>query len=109
MERMTMWDPITVLERIGADADAAVPIAGQTGESGEGVALAPALRSAILEGDVRTIRELLRAPEIVCCLIDPGDEEDDEDEEDGEEEEEEEDDEDAEGEMRLGRRPSARL
>lgn len=85
-----MWDPITVLENIGADADFAAAIAAQHGESPEGVGLAPALRSALLDGDVRTIRELLRAPDIICCLIDPGDEEeDDEEEEDGEEEDDE--------------------
>lgn len=83
-----MFDSITLLETIGADSSLMSANAAELRESLESVDLGPELRAALLEGDVQTLRELLRAPDIVCCLIDPSKEEDDE------EEEEEEDDED---------------
>jgi hypothetical protein len=90
-----MWDPITLLETIGADANLANASAAQLGESLERAGLEPALRSALLEGDPATLRKLLRAPDIVSCLIDPGKEDEEEEEEDdAEEEDEDEDDED---------------
>jgi hypothetical protein len=91
-----MWDPITLLETIGADANLANASAVQLGESLEGAGLEPALRSALLQGDPATLGKLLRAPDIVCCLIDPSkeDEEEEEEEDDVEEEDEDEDDED---------------
>ncbi|MDE2051019.1 MAG: hypothetical protein KGJ72_08375 [Gammaproteobacteria bacterium] len=85
-----MWDPVTLLETIGADADLMSGDVAELRESLEGVGLAPALRSALLEGNAKTLRELLRAPDIVCCLIDPSEEEDDEEEEEEEEEDDEE-------------------
>jgi hypothetical protein len=95
-----MSDSITLLETIGADSSLMSADAAELRESLESVELAPALRAALLEGDVRRLRELLRAPDIVCCLIDPSKEEDDE-----EEEEEEEDDED---ESRPAQKPTPR-
>lgn len=88
-----MRDPITLLETIGADADLMNASAAQLAESPECAGLDPALRSALLKGDLAGLRELLRVPDVVCCLIDPGkeDEEEEDDEEDDEEEEEEED------------------
>lgn len=77
-----MRDPITLLETIGADADLMSAGPAALEESLASAGLTPALRSALLEGDVRGLRELLRAPDIVCCLIDPAEEEDDEEEED---------------------------
>lgn len=86
-----MWDPITLLETIGADADLANASAAQLGESLERAGLEPALHSALLEGDPATLRKLLRAPDIVCCLIDPGKEDEEEEEEDDAEDEDEDD------------------
>ena len=86
-----MWDPITLLETIGADANLANASAAQLGESLEDAGLEPALRSALLQGDPAALRELLRAPDIVCCLIDPGKEDEEEEEEDDVEEEGEDD------------------
>lgn len=84
-----MSDPITLLETIGADATLMNASAAQLSESLERAGLEPALRSALLQGDFATLRQLLRAPEVVCCLIDPGKEEEEEEEEDDLEEEEE--------------------
>lgn len=93
-----MRDPITLLETIGADAALMGAGAAQLSESLEGSGLAPELRSALLAGDLPTLQALLHAPDIVCCLIDPAEEEDDEEE--GEEEDEED-----EGELDPARRP----
>lgn len=90
-----MRDPITLLETIGADASLMSASAAQLGESLECAGLDPALRSALLQGDLTTLQELLRAPRVVCCLIDPAEEEDEEEEDDGEDEDEEDDDEPA--------------
>ena len=89
-----MSDSITLLATIGADASLRSADGTELRESLARVGLAPALRTALLDGDVQTLRELLRAPDIVCCIIDPAEEEDDEDEEEGSEEEKEEEDED---------------
>jgi hypothetical protein len=61
--------------------------------SPECAGLDPALRSALLQGDLARLRELLRVPDVVCCLIDPGKEDEEEDDDEEEEEEEEEEDE----------------
>jgi hypothetical protein len=86
-----MRDPITLLEIIGADANLMSATAAQQSEALRASGMAPALRMALLEGDLPTLRELLRAPEVVCCLIDPAEEEDEEDEEEEEDEEDEDD------------------
>lgn len=85
-----MSDSITLLEKIGADADLMSAGAAELRESLERIGLAPALRTALLDGNLGKLRELLRAPEIVCCIVDPAEEEDEEEEE-GDEEEEDED------------------
>ena len=90
-----MRDSITLLETIGADADLMSASAAQLGESLEHAGLEPALRSALLQGDLATLRKLLRAPDVVCCLIDPGKEEEEEEEDDVEEEDEDDEDEPA--------------
>ena len=83
-----MLDPITLLETIGADANLIGANSAELDESLQRAGLTPALRSALLEGDLRTLQALLRAPDVVCCLIDPSEEEDEEEEdEEGEEEE----------------------
>jgi len=84
-----MRDPITLLETIGADANLMNASAARLDESLERAGLDPALRSALLQGDLAKLRQLLRAPDVVCCLIDPGKEE--EEEEDDAEDEEDED------------------
>lgn len=93
-----MRDPITLLETIGADAALMSAGAAQLRESLASLGLAPELRSALLAGDLATLRVLLQAPDIVCCLIDPAEEDDEEEE--GEEEEEED-----EGELDPARKP----
>ena len=95
-----MRDPITLLETIGADANLMSASAAQLDESLERAGLEPALRSALLQGDLATLRQLLRTPDVVCCLIDPGKEEEEEEEDDVEEDDEveEEDEEDEEDE-----------
>lgn len=85
-----MWDPITLLETIGADANLANAGSAELSESLECAGLAPELRAALLDGNAQRLRELLRAPDIVCCLIDPAKEDEDEEEEEGEEEEDDE-------------------
>jgi hypothetical protein len=89
-----MRDPITLLETIGADATLMSAGAAELGESLESSGVAPELLSALLTGDIQTLRGLLRAPDIVCCLIDPAEEEDDEEEEDEDEGQEDEDEND---------------
>jgi len=84
-----MRDPITVLETIGADANLMSAPAAELGESLRAFGLAPALRVALLEGDLGTLRELLRAPQVVCCLIDPAEEEDEDEDEEAQDEEDE--------------------
>lgn len=92
-----MRDPITLLETIGADASLINASAAELGVWLECAGpAAPALRSALLQGDSRPLRELLVAPDIVCCLIDPAEEEEDDEEEeegveDGDDEDEDED------------------
>lgn len=80
-----MRDPIRLLETIGADASLTDAGSAELGESPECSGLAPELRAALLAGDLPTLQVLLRAPDVVCCLIDPAEEEDEEDEEEGEE------------------------
>lgn len=84
-----MRDPITVLETIGADANLMSATAAERGEALRCSGLTPALRTALLEGDLPTLRELLRAPDVVCCLIDPAEEEDEEEDEEAEDDEDE--------------------
>lgn len=85
-----MFDVIDALELLGADADfvGASPARLDAMLQGEGAE--PALRSALLEGDVPRLQTLLRAPRSVCVLIHPAEEE--EEPEDEEEDEEAEDD-----------------
>ena len=85
-----MSDAIDLLESIGADADLVRGTPAVLGELLHRDGVEPALRSALLERDVGALQALLRAPDPVCCLINPAEPEDEEDEE---EEEEEEDDE----------------
>jgi hypothetical protein len=88
-------DPIALLEAIGADASLMSASAAELQEALACAELEPGLRSAILAGDVATLQELLRAPDVVCCIIDPAEEEDDEEEDDEEEEEDVEEEDDA--------------
>ncbi|MGH8325685.1 MAG: hypothetical protein ACRET2_02860 [Steroidobacteraceae bacterium] len=105
-----MLDPITLLETIGADANLMNASAAQLAESPECAGLDPALRSPLLQGDLARLRELLRVPDVVCCLIDPGkeDEEEEDDDDDEEEDDEEEDDEEEEEEDERAVAPEAK-
>lgn len=96
-----MCDSITLLETIGADASLMSAEGAALHELLASAGLEPALRTALLDGDVGTLRALLRAPEIVCCIVDPA-------EEDDEEEEEEEGEEDDEGEIAPTPQPKPR-
>lgn len=88
-----MRDPITLLETIGADANLMSASAAQLAGLPECAGIDPVLRSALLQGDLARLRELLRAPDVVCCLIDPGKEDEEEDEDEDEDEDEEKEDE----------------
>lgn len=84
-----MVDVIDLLEVLGADAD----LVRGTGASFDALlereGVEPVLRSALLEGDAGVLQRLLRAPNNVCCLINPAEpDEDEEDEEDEEQDEE---------------------
>lgn len=87
-----MFDVIDALEVLGADADFARAAPAQLGAMLLPAGLDPAVRSALIEGDVGALRALLRAPSSVCCLINPAEEEEEEGDEEQEEEGEEEDD-----------------
>jgi hypothetical protein len=87
-----VFDAVDALEILGCDADLAGVPAVNLEAMLPGAGLEQALRSALLEGDARALRMLLRAPRNVCCLINPAEEEDDEDEEQGEESEDDGDD-----------------
>lgn len=90
-----MSDVIDVLEAVGADSDLADCTSASLDALLQREGAEPALRSALLDGDAGALQALLRAPDTVCCLINPHEPDDeDEDEEDDEEEEEGEDDED---------------
>lgn len=81
-----MFDLIDALEIMGADADLARGTPAELAAALQSAGLEPALRSALLAGDAAALHALLRAPDNVCCLINPAEEE--EEEEGGEEEEE---------------------
>lgn len=76
-----MSDSITLLETIGADASLMSADAVELRELLESRGTTPALRTALLDGNAQKLRELLRAPEIICCIVDPAEEEDEEEEE----------------------------
>lgn len=85
-----MSDAIELLESLGADADLARGAPAVLDELLRREGAEPALRSALLEGDVSALRALLGSPDPVCCLINPAEPEDEEDEEEEEDEEDEE-------------------
>lgn len=89
-----MFDVIDALEVLGADADlGASSVKLDAMLQAEGVD--PALRSALLEGDVRTLETLLGAPQNLTPFIHtPGEEELPEEEEEEDEEGEDDGDED---------------
>lgn len=90
-----MSDMIDVLEVMGSSADFAGVTPADLGVlmRREGMELPLAL--ALLESDGRVLRTLLRAPDSVCCLINPAEpDEDEEDDEDDEEDEESNEDDD---------------
>jgi len=87
-------DAIDLLESLGADADLVRGAPEVLDELLRREGAEPTLRSALLEGDVSTLRVLLRCPDPVCCLINPAEPEDEEDEEEEEDEDEDEDEED---------------
>lgn len=78
------------LELLSADADFANAMPEDLDAMLQSAGLEPALRSALVTGDAGAVRALLGAPENVCCLINPAEEE----EEGGEREEQEDEDQD---------------
>jgi hypothetical protein len=79
-------DVIDVLATAGADADlaGAAPASLEAMLQNEGVE--PDVRRALLGGDALTLRSLLGAPDHVCSIIQPAEEEEDaggEEEDDG--------------------------
>lgn len=90
-----MFDVIGALERLGADADLAGASSARLGAMLQAEGADPALCAALLEGDVRMLETVLRAPQNLCPFIHtPGDEELPEKEEHDEEGEDDGDDDD---------------
>ena len=90
-----MFDVIGALERLGADADLAGAPAAKLGAMLQAEGADPALRTALLEGDVRVLESLLRVPQNLCPFIHtPGEQELPEKEEHDEESEDDGDDDD---------------
>lgn len=88
-----MADAIDILEALGADSDLADGTSASRDAFLQREGAEPALRSALLDGDADALQALLRAPDTVCCLINPHEPDDEEDEEEEDEEDEEEEDE----------------
>jgi hypothetical protein len=93
---------IDALEVLGANADLAGASSVSVDAMLQAAGAEPALRSALLEGDARTLETLLRAPKYLCVFIHPAEEEeepeDEDEEDDDDEEEDDEEEEDEEGE-----------
>lgn len=91
-----MFDVIDALELLGADADLAGASAARRDAMLQAEGAGPALRAALLAGDVRMLDTLLRVPQSLCPFIHtPGEEElPEEEEEEGDEEEEDDGDDD---------------
>ena len=90
-----MFDVIDALERLGANADLAGASSASLDAMLQAEGAEPALRAALLEGDVRTLETLLRVPQNLCPFIHtPGEEERPEEEEDEEGEDDDGDDDD---------------
>jgi hypothetical protein len=81
---------IDFLERCGQDPELRHAPADAMEVIVRGLALDPALRTAILDKDQRALEALLGADSNVCCMVHKEDEEEEEEEHEGEEEEEEE-------------------
>ncbi|HEV2272421.1 MAG TPA: hypothetical protein VGR92_23450 [Steroidobacteraceae bacterium] len=90
-----MFDVIAALERLGADADLAGAASARLDAMLQAEGADPAVRSALLAGDVRTLETLLRVPQNLCPFIHtPGEKELPEEEEEDEEDQDEGDDDD---------------
>lgn len=87
-----MFDVIDALEALGADADLAGASAARLDAMLQGEGAEPALRSALLVGDVRLLETLLSAPINLCPLIHPAEEEEEPEEEEDEDDGDEDDD-----------------
>lgn len=91
-----MFDVIDALEILGTDADLVHARPADLDAELQSKGMEPALRTALLKGDAEALHALVRAPDNVCCLINPAEEEEkegEEEEEEGEEGEEDDDDE----------------
>lgn len=88
-----MFDVIDALQVLGADADLARTTAPDLDAILQCEGMEPALRAALLGGDAAALHALMRAPDNVCCLINPAEPEEEEDEEEDDEEGEEDDEE----------------
>lgn len=90
-----MFDVIGALELLGADADLARASSARLDAMLQARGAEPALRSALLEGDVSMLETLLRVPQNLCPFIHtPGEEELPEEEEEEDEEREDDGDDD---------------
>ncbi len=79
---------IDFLERCGQDADLRHASADVVDEALRGIGIDPALRTAILNKDQRTLEALLGVRTNVCCMIHKEDEEEEEEEEPEDEDDE---------------------
>jgi hypothetical protein len=72
-----VFDVVDVLEVLGSDADLAGASSASLDAMLQHEGVEPALRRALVEGDARTLRSSLRAPNNVCAIIEPAEEEED--------------------------------
>ena len=88
-----MSNVIDFLERFGQDAGLRHAAADAVAEALRNAGIEPALQTAILNADQRSLQALLGADTNVCCMVHAPDEEEEEEGDEEEEEEEEDDDE----------------
>jgi hypothetical protein len=81
-----VFDVVDTLEILGSDAELAGASSARLDDLLRRQGMDPALRAALLEGDSGVLRTLLRAPNTVCAIINPAEEEEDAE---GEEQDEE--------------------
>lgn len=89
-----MFDVIDALEVLGADADLVRATSPARDAFAQCEGMEPALRKALQEGDAGALQTLMRAPNNVCCLINPAEPEEEEDEEEDEEDQDDDDEKD---------------
>lgn len=78
---------------LGTDADLARARRADLDAELHSKGMEPALRRALLSGDEEALHALVHAPDSICCLINPAEEEEEEGEDEDEGEERDDDDE----------------